>query len=195
MTTHKDSSEIRDAFECAMELGKNIKDDFGVVGFGVVTLSRHGRLLEAEPFANLITTFGDEYYAKRGAAGIGTPNLAQPTLLNGMKLGTSTTAAAKSGAGSALVTYITGSNNLFDTTHPVLVDEAGDTGWTIQYKTSWLAGDVTNAAITEAVIVNDAQTDATSALGNTASRVTFAAKNKTVDDTLAITWGHKFLGA
>lgn len=190
------NTDLRDAFVVAMEQAKRLSDELGLVGFGTVVLfDGDGKIKDIEPFTNLITTFGDEYYAKRGAAGIGTPNLAQPTLANGMKLGTGTTAAAKSGAGAALVTYESASNNLFDTTHPSLVDETGDTGWTIQYKNTWAAGDVTETALTEAVIVNDAQTDATSAAGNTLSRVTFTAKNKTADDSLAITWGHKFNAA
>lgn len=187
---------MADAFHAAMDLGKKVQEEFGIVGWGVLLLrDGDGKIKDIEPFANRITTFGDEYYARRGMAGIGTPNAAQPTLANGMKLGTGTTAAAKSGAGAALVTYETGSNNLFDTTHPTLVDETGDTGFSIVYKNTWAAGDVTETALTEAVIVNDAQTDATSAAGNTISRVVFAAKNKTVDDTLAITWSHTFNGA
>lgn len=193
---YSNKNVLRDAFQAAMELGKKIRDGSGLVGYGFVVV-RDGdmRIKDIEPFANRITTFGDEYYAKRAAAGIGTPNLAQPTLANGMKLGTGTTAAAKSGAGAALVTYEAASNNLFDTTHPALVDETGDTGWSVVYKNTWAAGDVTDPALTEAVVVNDAQTDATSAAGNTIARVVFTAKNKTADDTLAITWSHTFNGA
>lgn len=191
-----DRNIMADAFHAAMEMGKKVRDEFGVVGWGVVSLhDGDGKVISLEPFANRITTVGDEYYAKRAAAGIGTPNLAQPTLVTGMKLGTGVTAASKSGAGSSLGTYIAASNNLFDTTHPTLVDETGDTGWSVVYKNTWAAGDVTNAAITEAVIVNDAGTDATSSAANTIARVTFAAKNKTADDTLAITWSHTFNGA
>ncbi len=112
-----------------------------------------------------------------------------------MKLGTGTTAAAKSGAGAALVTYESGSNNPFDASFPTTIDETGDTGWSASYKTTWAAGDVTDTALTEAVIVNDAGTDATSSAANTYARVTFTAINKTADDSLIITWNHTFLGA
>jgi hypothetical protein len=185
---------LDEAFALAMDLGKGARDGAGIVGYGVVSLhGPDGRLKDVEPFMNKITTLGDEYYARRGVAGIGTPNIAQPTLMNGMKLGTGTTAVAKSGAGSALVTYITGSNQLFDTTHPALTDLSADTGWDAVYKCTWGAGDVTNAAITEAVIVEDAGVDdGTSAL--TLARIVFTAKNKTADDTLAITWAHTFNG-
>lgn len=53
----------------------------------------------------------------------------------------------------------------------------------------------TNSAITEAVIVNDSGTNATSTAANSISRIVFTAINKGASDTLAITWNHKFLGA
>lgn len=207
MTWKSDTGRLSDAFSIAREMSRDLKDGCGIKGFGVIELRSHqdgygnwrknpaGLLISAVPFSNLITTVGDEYYAKRGAAGIGTPNLSQPTLVNGMKLGTGTTDPAKSGAGASLGTYESASNNLFDTTHPSLTDETGDTGWTIVYKTSWAAGDVTESALTEAVIVNDAATDATSGAPATISRVEYAATPKGAGDSLAITWGHKFLGA
>jgi hypothetical protein len=52
----------------------------------------------------------------------------------------------------------------------------------------------TNAALTEAVIVNDAGTDATSSAANTAHRVVFTAINKGASDTLVITWNALFKG-
>jgi hypothetical protein len=191
-----EKSGIKEAFSLAMDLGANPQSGMGMIGYGIVTLrDADGILKSIDPFANRITTTGDQYYATRGAAGIGTPNIAQPTLVTGMKLGTGATAAAKSSTNAFLGAYITGSNKIFDTTHPTLVDEAGDTGWSIVYKVTWPAGTVTNSAITEAVIVNNAGTDATSNEAATISRVVFTAKNKTVDDTLAITWSHTFLGA
>ena len=66
---------------------------------------------------------------------------------------------------------------------------------TAVYKTTWGAGVATNSAITEAVIVNDQATNATTTAANTISRITFTAVNKGASDTLAITWSHKFLGA
>jgi len=144
---------------------------------------------------NLVTTAGDQYYADRGASAVAPAAPADATKVTGMKLGTGVTAAAKSGAGASLVTYITGSNNLFDATYPQKVDLSADTGWQIQYRVTWAAGDVTNAAITEAVIVNDAAADATSTAPNTISRVVFTAINKTASDTLVITWNHTFNAA
>lgn len=188
-----DQNRVRDAFTIAMSRARALKSDTGMVGYGVVELyGADGALKQVEPFANLITTAGDEYYAKRAAAGIGTPNLSQPTLVNGMKLGTGTTAAAKSGAGAALVTYEAGSEELFDTTHPSVVDETGDTGWSVEYKVTWEAGNVTETALTEAIICTDANVDEASTAAETISRVVFSAINKGASDTLAITWKHTF---
>lgn len=153
-----------------------------------------GNLKDRRQAGNLITDAGDLYYAGMAIALVTPAAPAQPTKMTGMKLGTGTTATAKSGAGAALVTYIAGSNNPFDATFPVVQNLGAGLGVNGQYKTTWAPGDVTNAAITEAVIVNDAATDATSTAANTAHRIVFAAINKTATDTLVITWNAKFLG-
>ena len=189
----EDKCRLHDTLHVALERARALKSESGIIGYGVVELfGPDGELKYSEPFVNLITTVGDEYYARRAAAGIGTPNLAQPTLANGMKLGTGTTAEAKSGAGAALVTYETASNNLFDATHPALINETGDTGWSVEYKTSWAAGDVTDTALREVVIVTDAATNATSTAANTISRALFGPVNKGSSDSLVITWKHTF---
>lgn len=151
-----------------------------------------GNLKEERLVGNRITTAGDEYYAKRGAAGVLPAAPADVTKVDGMKLGTGSTAAAKSGTGAALITYEGGSNNPFDATWPQLIDLTGDTGWQIQYKTTWAAGDVTEAALTEAAIVKDATADGNSSEANTISRIVFSAINKTASDTLVLTWQHTF---
>jgi hypothetical protein len=157
---------------------------------------KYGNLKQHQIVDNLITTPGDQYYAQKGIVGISPASPSAPTAVNGMKLGTGTTAAAKSGAGGALVTYLTTSNVVFDATFPSAAAVAGtDTGWNATYKTTWGAGVATNAAITEAVIVNDQATNATTTAANTIARVVFTAVNKGASDTLAITWNHKFLGA
>jgi hypothetical protein len=154
----------------------------------------HGNLKDERRGSNLITDAGDLYYAGMAIALVTPAAPAQPTKMSGMKLGTGTTAVAKAGAGAALVTYITGSNNPFDATWPVTQNLGAGLGVNGQYKTTWAAGDVTNAAITEAVIVNDAGTDATSTVANTAHRIVFTAINKGASDTLVITWNALFKG-
>lgn len=196
--TQIDNNRITDAVEVALDRARELTvEKFCIVGYGVAVLTdEFGRLKQVEPFANIVTTPGDEYYAKKAIVGVAPANAAAPTAASGMKLGTGSTAAAKSGAGAAsLGAYITGSNNPFDATFPSAAAVGGDGGWNATYKTSWAAGDVTNAAITEVVIVNDAGTDATSTLANTYARAVIAAVNKAAGDSLAITWTHKFLGS
>jgi hypothetical protein len=154
----------------------------------------NGNLKDERRAENLITDAGDLYYAGMAIALVAPAAPAQPTKMTGMKLGTGTTAAAKSGAGAALVTYESGSNNLFDASFPVVQNLGAGLGVNGQYKVTWAAGDVTETALTEAVIVNDAAADATSSAANTSHRVVFSAINKTASDTLVITWNAKFLG-
>lgn len=195
MTT--DRNLLTDAFHAALDMGRSFDDGQGMLGYGVLELrdADSGRLKEAIPFANLITDAGDLYYASKMIVGISPANPSAPTAVSGMKLGTGTTAAAKSGAGGALVTYLTASNLAFDATYPQTANLGAGLGVNAVYRTTWAAGVATNSAITEAVIVNDAGTNATSTAGNTISRVVFTAINKTASDSLAITWNHKQLGA
>jgi hypothetical protein len=160
----------------------------------VQLFDEHGNLKHEELCKNLITDAGDLYYAGMAIALVTPAAPAQPTKMTGMKLGTGSTAAAKSGAGAALVTYLSASNLAFDATWPVTQNLGAGLGVNGQYKTTWGAGVATNAAITEAVIVNDAGTNATSTAANTAHRVVFTAINKGASDTLVITWNAKFLG-
>jgi hypothetical protein len=138
---------------------------------------------------NLITTTGDTVYADRGAGVTGAP--AAPT---GMKLGSGSTAPAKTGAGAALVTYLSNSHQAFDGGYPV---GATTTGRQITYRVTYAAGKATTAAaITEAVIVNDAIADATSAAGATVARVLLTGiGSKGASDTLTVTWNHTLTGA
>lgn len=167
-----------------------------IEGIALVELfDKDGNLLSSEEIHNLVTDNGDEYYAKKAIVGIAPANAAAPTAATGMKLGTGVTAAAKTGAGAALGTYISGSNAAFDSSYPTTEDLGAGLGWNAVYRCTWAEGDSTNSAITEAVIVTDSSTDATSSEANTYARITFTAVNKTASDSLVITWKHKFLGA
>jgi hypothetical protein len=140
---------------------------------------------------NKVTDVGDAMYAKLGA-GIASP----PATPTGMKLGTGTTAAAKNGAASTLITYISGSNKAFDASFPAFSQTAG-AGAVITYKRTYAAGEATNATINEAIICNDTiGTDANSAQANSISRVVFGSTiNKASGDTLTVTWTHTLLGS
>lgn len=187
----------RDAFDLAVDQMREIQDRFsGIVGFGtIVHTDDRGRLIEAQPFANLITDAGDLYYAGKAIVAISPAAPSAPTAVNGMKLGTGTTAVAKAGAGGALVTYLTASNIVFDATFPSTSNLGAGLGVNAVYKTTWGAGVATSAALTEAAMVNDQATNATTTAANTYARIVFTAINKAAGDTLAITWNHKFLGA
>jgi len=187
--------EFRDAMHDAAHMAQQLHG-IGVRGFGVAHLmDGDGQTVLLLPFANLVTTAGDQYYAQKAVVGIAPQAPTAPTAANGMKLGTTATAAAKSSTGASLVAYLTASNIAFDATYPQTSSAGGDTGWNATYKTTWAAGVATSATINEVAIVNDQATNATSTAPNTYSRAVLSTVNKGASDTLAITWNHKFLGA
>jgi hypothetical protein len=190
------TSGFRDCLHAAHDLALDRYDGAGLVGYGVVELvDGDGKRKSLTPFTNLITDAGDLYYAGKAIVGIAPASPSAPTAVNGMKLGTGTTAVAKSGAGGALVTYLSGSNVAFDATFPATSNLGAGLGVNAVYKTTWAAGVATNSAITEAVIVNDQATNATTTAANTIARAIITTTNKGASDTLAITWNHKLLGA
>lgn len=151
----------------------------------------HGNLIERFEGKNLVTQVGDQVYGERGGGVSGAP--AAPT---GMKLGTGSTAVAKTGAGAAVVTYLSGSNKAFDATYPQ--SSLNGSSRRITYKRTYAAGEATTAsAITEAVIVNDTiSTDSGSTAANTISRILVTGISaKGASDTLTATWNHDLLGA
>lgn len=161
---------------------------------GTLIIERHdkdGNLIERFEGSNIVTQVGDQMYGERGANISGAP--AAPT---GMKLGTGSTAVAKTSTGAALTTYLSGSNKAFDSTFPT--SALNSTSRRIQYKRTYAAGEATTAsAITEAVIVNDTiATDATSTAANTISRILVTGiTGKLSTDVLTATWNHDLLGA
>lgn len=135
---------------------------------------------------NLITAVGDQVYVSRGA---GLTTSQAPT---GMRLGSGATAPSKTGAGSAIVTYLTGSNHAFDASFPSAV------GGVASYKVTYVAGEATTgSAITEVAINND--TIATNTTSNAAATVSRALLtgigSKGASDTLTVTWTHTILGS
>lgn len=167
----------------------------GLTGFGVAVLrGPDGEVKDVREFRNLVTDKGDLYIAQKIITGISPASASAPTAMSGMKLGTGTTAASKAGAGAALVTYLSGSNKAFDSSYPATEDLGSGLGVCAVYRSTWAAGTATGS-ITEAVIVNDAGTNATSTAANTIARVVFTTIVKAAADSLEITWKHKVLGA
>lgn len=154
-------------------------------GHGTVEVfGPNGELKERVPFANLITQVGEQAYGERGA-GVG--SLAAPT---GMQLGTGTATAAKTGAGAAIGTYVTGSAQAFDSTYPQ--SQIPGTVRRIIYRVTWAAGTATATSISEVAIINQSvATNSGAPASNTIARAALSpAINKGASDSLTITWNH-----
>jgi hypothetical protein len=165
-------------------------DNSGITGEIHVVLTGPDGEVKAEYHGkNVVTAVGDQYYAGRAALSTGLPSQ-----VTGFRLGTGSTAPAKTGAGAAIVTYLTGSNKANDSGFPTA------TGGVVTWKRTYAPGEATSAsAITEVVlntdtIANDNATTATAA--NTIARALISGvASKAAGDTLTITWTHTILGA
>lgn len=192
----KDASGIRSNLQIGMDMSNSYESVGGIIGEVLLQCyDENGDLRWEEIRKNLITTTGDQYYAKQGAQGVG--GNSAPSLVNGMKLGSSGTAAAKSGTGSTIVSggYISNSNVSFSAVS-VAASAGTDTGWTITYTASWPAGTATNSNIQEVAIVTDQATNAAPPASACVSRAVISpSRNKQSGDTLVATWTHNFLGA
>ncbi len=146
----------------------------------------NGEIKSAGKVRNLITSVGDQYYAGRAAL-----SSSLPAQVTGMKLGTGSTAPAKSGAGAALATYLTDSHQAIDGSYPTAA--AG----VVTHRVTYAAGKATTASpITEVVLVTDALANATSSAANTIARALLSGiGSKGAGDSLTITWTHTLLGA
>lgn len=170
-------------------------EDAGFIGYGIAHLrGPDGRTKQLAPFHNLITDAGDAYAAAKIVVGIGPAAPTAPTAANGMKLGTSSTAATKSGAASFIGTFITGSNLAFDTGFATTANLGAGLGVNAVYKTTWAAGVATNATINEVTVVNDQATATGGAAASTYSRAVITTVAKGAADSLAITYNWKYLG-
>jgi len=165
-----------------------MNDQSGIIGHVHAVLTNEaGEIISEEHTRNLVTAVGDQFYAGRAALTSGLPAAA-----TGMRIGTGSTAVAKTGAGAAIVTKVTGGNLAFDATYPQVA------GGVATYKCTYGAGVGTTASpITEVVIVNDTiATDTSTAAANTIARAILSGiASKGSGDTLTITWTHTVLGS
>lgn len=170
------------------EIPQGLNDIGGLTGIlAWEQYDEHGLLITKGHTKNLITATGDQYYAGRAVL-----STSLPAQVTGWRLGTGSTAPAKSGSGSALTTYLSGSNKANDSGFPTAV------GGVVTWKRTFAPGEATSAsAITEAVLVNDTiGTDATSVAANTISRALISGVlSKAAGDTLILTWTHTLLGS
>jgi hypothetical protein len=165
-------------------------DRLGLSGLLHVRLiDEHGVITRDLWVPNMITQVGDQYYGER-AAGIGSP----PAQVTGMRLGTGSTAPAKTGAGAAIVTYATGSHVAIDGTYPQ--SSLNGAARRITWRSTWAAGVATVNGIAEAVITNETPlTNVAGTAANTISRALVSpVVNKGASDTLEITWHHDLQG-
>jgi hypothetical protein len=151
----------------------------------VVITDKEGRETYRQVTRNIITTIGDEYYGER-AAGIASP----PDQVTGMRLGTGTTTPSKTGAGAAIVTYVSGSNKAIDGSYPQSSLVAGLRR--ITWVTTWVAGEATSNGISEVVLTNEtALTDVAGTAADTIARALLSpVANKGASDTLTVSWNH-----
>ena len=186
-----DTSQVTDTVTVTAGYQRPDGDRTGIKGWVTVTVvGPDGQIRHREEGPNLVTQVGDQIYGERGAGVSGAA--AVPT---GMRLGTGSTAAAKTGAGAAIVTYVTGSNRAFDATYPS--SALNGSARRITYVATWAAGTATATGIAEAVITNETPlTDVTGTAANTMARVVLSSTvNKGASDSLVITWTHDALGA
>ena len=156
---------------------------------GLVVIEVNSQVIEVVP--NLITDVGDQLYAEQGS-GAGTPNVP-----SGMRLGTGSTAVAKTGAGAAIVSYESGTAKAIDGGFPTSTQPGGaGTARRITYKSSWAAGEADGVALREVVLTNETPlTDSAGAAADTISRALFGPMTLGALDTLSVTWYHDLLGS
>lgn len=186
-----DQSAMTDGIAAAAGYGRGADDESLIHGHGVLELrAPDGSLKQRVEFTNLVTQVGDQVYGELGS-GAASPNT--PT---GMRLGTGGgTAAAKTGAGAAIVTYVSGSNRAFEGGFPSSALQGSSRR--IAYQSIWAAGVATANGIDEVVITNETPlTDVAGVAANTISRAVLGTVvNKAAGDSLTITWNHDLLGS
>jgi len=179
-----------DLVEVELYRGREVPSKYRIGGNVVVELfSPNGELKYHEIGENLVTDYGDEHVAKRMFDDAF-------DIVTGMRLGTGTTAASKAGAGAAIVTYITTSQEALDAV-PVAVDKGAGLGYRVPHISTWIAGDITNSAIAEVVLTDETPiTNVAGVVGDTVARFVFGATiDKQAGDSLVVTWNVDFLGA
>lgn len=145
-----------------------------------------GKLKQREVIHNLVTDQGDIF----AASAIYTA--AYSTW--GMKLGTATTAASKSGAGSFIAAgdYVDTSAQALDDSTP----KAGGANDICQFRRLWAAGEGTSATINRVAVVDNTTNAGEADATHTYAIAVFAAQiAKGADDTLTVTWNVTYTGA
>ena len=169
------------------KLTQGINNNVGIRGEVIAELrGPDGKLKQRSVTHNLVTDQGDNFFKSA------IYSAAYSTW--GMKLGTATTEASKSGAGSfvAVADYVSGSAKALDDSTP----KQGAAANVVQFRRLWAAGEGTADNINRVGLV-DNTTDAgeADATHTVATSVFSAAINKAAADTLTVTWNISLLGA
>lgn len=181
---------IIDAVAVKMDRSRPIDEYARISGYVVAILrGPDGKIKQVEEGYNLVTDHGDENISRRIADDA-------EDIVTGMRLGTGVTAAAKAGAGGNIVTYLSGSQEALDAA-ATFSDLGGGAGHRTIHICTWIAGDITNAAIAETVLTDETPiTDVAGALANVVARFVFASTiDKQAGDSLEVTWNLDVLGA
>ena len=181
-----------DSVEFAMSRVREAKSNVPVGGNVVIELfGPDGVLKYHEIGENLVTDYGDEHVGER-------MYLDGQDIVTGMRLGdqVAPAAASKAGTGAAIQAYLTGSNEALDAV-PIGVDKGAGLGWRVPHICTWVAGDITDPAISEVVLTDETPlTDVAGVVGDTVARFIFASTiYKQAGDSLVVTWNVDFLGA
>ncbi len=180
---------VRDHVE--LKVGKGVVEAAGIRGEVIAILrGPDGYIKQIEFGNNLVTDNGDEELATRIFSDA-------EDIVTGMRLGNdSVTAASKAGAGSNIVTYITGSQEALDSV-ATFTDKGAGLGGRATHVCTWIAGDITDADIEETVLTSETPiTDVAGASTNVVARFIFASTiDKQAGDSLEVTWHLDILGA
>ena len=164
-----------------------MKANIGMQGVvEAIVRDKYGNIKQRQVTHNIVTNQGDNF-AKSAIY-----TAAYTTW--GMKLGTATTAASKSGAGSYIATgdYISGSAQALDDSTP----KQGASANICQFRNQWAAGEATNATINRVAIVDNTTYAGEADAAHTFAIAVFSATiDKGADDTLTVTWNVTFTGA
>ncbi len=170
---------------------KGAIESLGLRGYvRAVLYGPDGEIKQIEEGQNLVTDNGDEEIATRIFSDA-------EDIITGMRLGNdSVTAESKAGAGSNIVTYISGSQEALDGV-ATFTDKGTGLGGRATHVCTWVAGDVTDADIEETVLTSETPiTDVAGASANVVARFIFASTiDKQAADSLVVTWHLDALGA
>ncbi len=180
---------VKDAI--AVKVGKGVLESVRMTGYvRAVLRGPDGKIKQIEEGSNLVTDNGDEEIATRIFSDA-------EDIVTGMRLGNdSVTAASKAGAGSNIVTYISGSQEALDSV-ATFTDKGAGLGGRATHVCTWVAGDITDADIEETVLTSETPiTDVAGASANVVARFIFASTiDKQAGDSLEVTWHLDVLGA